>query len=61
MGDIINIYRDYTPRELGYDLGEISSNDTDEIHNALIVLVGIVASQQNRIESLENRLRTMEH
>ena len=49
----INTYQDYTPRELYDELMCIDVGNADELHNALIVVVGLLQRMQNRLDLLE--------
>jgi len=57
----IEIYHDYTPLRLKNELIGINVGDTDELHNAVIVLCGIVAQLEKRISALEADKPSDEH
>jgi hypothetical protein len=58
----IEIYRDYTVRELRDQLvGATEIGDADELHSALIVLCDIVKAQVARIAKLEKKVSDLEN
>lgn len=52
----INEYEGYTPAALRSALGTINEGDSVELHNALIVVCGIIDTQAAQIRRLEKRL-----
>ena len=49
----ISIYQDYTPQELYDELMCMASGDADELHNALLVVVGMLRRIETRLDLLE--------